>query len=108
MIILFSASLLTFFLKMQAAAVADTASKSIAELQDTAEESEPSKEVEGVDTAATEKESEDEDDKVRKSALEKLEKAGDDSIFSQARHIRTLHFSFLSNDLDGRSLMHSI
>ncbi|XP_061376317.1 uncharacterized protein LOC133318343 [Gastrolobium bilobum] len=64
-----------------AAAVAQTASKSIAELQNSAEDSEPSKEDEG---AEADKESEDEeDDKLRTSALDKLEKASEESLLSQ-------------------------
>ncbi|RYQ86835.1 hypothetical protein Ahy_B10g106454 isoform D [Arachis hypogaea] len=56
-----------------AAAVAETASKSFAELHDGAEDSEPEKDAAGE--SPTEKESDDEDDKLRKSALDKLEKA---------------------------------
>ncbi|KAK7308566.1 hypothetical protein VNO77_42184 [Canavalia gladiata] len=66
-----------------AAAVAQTASKSIAELQDDAEDSESSKEVEGSKGSAADKESSDEDDKLRKSALDRLENASEDSLLSQ-------------------------
>lgn len=65
---------------MQAAAVAETASKSFAELQ--AEDSESAKEDEGAEGSA--KESDDEDDQLRKSALDKLENASEDSLLSQA------------------------
>lgn len=66
-----------------AASVAETASKSIAELQIAAEDSESSKE-DVVDEEA-EKESDDESDAapLRKSALDKLEKASEDSLLSQ-------------------------
>lgn len=67
---------------MQAASVAQTASKSIAELQISAEDSESSKEDEGAEGSA--KESDDEDNTIRKSALDKLEKASEDSLLSQA------------------------
>jgi len=72
------------FFKTQAASVAETASKSIAELQIAAEDSESSKE-DVVDEEA-EKESDDESDAapLRKSALDKLEKASEDSLLSQA------------------------
>jgi len=69
---------------MQAAVVAQTASKGIAELQNEAEESESSKEDEGAEDSAAKKESDDEDTKLRKSALDRLEKAGEDSLLSQA------------------------
>ncbi|XLU76522.1 hypothetical protein S245_035575 [Arachis hypogaea] len=65
-----------------AAAVAETASKSFAELHDGAEDSEPEKDAAGE--SPTEKESDDEDDKLRKSALDKLEKASEDSLLSQS------------------------
>ncbi|KAK7273941.1 hypothetical protein RIF29_15009 [Crotalaria pallida] len=64
-----------------AAAVAQTASKSIAELHINDEDSESSKEDGGGE--GFEKESEDEDEKRRKAALERLEKASEDSILSQ-------------------------
>ncbi|KAI4295608.1 hypothetical protein L6164_035634 [Bauhinia variegata] len=66
-----------------ATAVAETASKSIADLQITAEDSDSSKEEEGAEESANKKESEDEDDKLRKSALDKLEKASGDTLLSQ-------------------------
>ncbi|CAL0318609.1 unnamed protein product [Lupinus luteus] len=66
-----------------AAAVAETASKSIAELQINAEDSESSKEDDGGEGSPAEKENGDEDEKRRKAALERLEKASDDSILSQ-------------------------
>ncbi|XP_054779350.1 uncharacterized protein LOC129287184 [Prosopis cineraria] len=66
-----------------AAVVAETASKTIAEIQNTSEDSKSSKEMEGEDVALTEKESEDENDKLRKSTLEKLEKASEETILSQ-------------------------
>ncbi|XP_015874300.2 uncharacterized protein LOC107411270 [Ziziphus jujuba] len=65
-----------------ATAAAQTAAKSIADIQN-AEDSESSKEEEGIEESATEKESEDENDKLRKSALDRLEKASGDSIFGQ-------------------------
>ena len=77
---------------MQAAAVAETASKTIAEMQISSEDLESSKEKEGEDVASTERESEDEDYKLRRSALEKLEKASDESILSQARDKMILYF----------------
>ncbi|XP_060963990.1 uncharacterized protein LOC133033295 [Cannabis sativa] len=63
-----------------AAAAAQTAAKSLAEMQDAGEESESSKEEEG----AEESEAKGESAKIRKSALDKLEKASEDSIFSQS------------------------
>ncbi|KAL2347855.1 hypothetical protein Fmac_001855 [Flemingia macrophylla] len=69
-----------------AAVVAQTASKSIAELQNVDEDSESSKEDEGAGGSAAVKageESDDEDDKRRRSALDKLEKASEDSLLSQ-------------------------
>ncbi|RYR32230.1 hypothetical protein Ahy_A10g046818 isoform E [Arachis hypogaea] len=76
-----------------AAAVAETASKSFAELHDGAEDSEPEKDAAGE--SPTEKESDDEDDKLRKSALDKLEKASEDSLLSQAiiKGLLSLFFS---------------
>lgn len=68
----------------QAAEVAKTAAKSIADLQ-SAEESESSKEGD-VEESAVEEEDEDEHDKQRKAALDKLEKASEDTILGQARH----------------------
>jgi len=70
--------------EMQAAVVAQTASKSIAELQNEAEDSESSKEDEGTEDSAAEKETDDESTKLRISALDRLEKASEDSILSQA------------------------
>ncbi|RDX85310.1 hypothetical protein CR513_33520 [Mucuna pruriens] len=70
-----------------AAVVAETASKSIAELQTGAGDSESSKEDEGAKGSAAgkaDKESDDEDDKLRRSALDRLEKASEDSLLSQA------------------------
>ncbi|KAF4366873.1 hypothetical protein F8388_013938 [Cannabis sativa] len=70
-----------------AAAAAQTAAKSLAEMQDAGEESESSKEEEGAEESEAKgesEESEDESAKIRKSALDKLEKASEDSIFSQA------------------------
>ncbi|KAJ7967402.1 BAT2 domain protein [Quillaja saponaria] len=67
-----------------AAVVAQTAAKSIADMQNTSEDSESSKEEdEEAEESATEKESEDVNQKIRKSALDKLEKASEDSIFGQ-------------------------
>ncbi|KAL9276179.1 hypothetical protein ACSQ67_026280 [Phaseolus vulgaris] len=57
-----------------AAVVAHTASKGIAELQIEPEDSESSKEDEGTEDSAPEKESDDESTKLRKSALDRLEK----------------------------------
>ncbi|KAF4391561.1 hypothetical protein G4B88_030712 [Cannabis sativa] len=79
-----------------AAAAAQTAAKSLAEMQDAGEESESSKEEEGAEESEAKgesEESEDESAKIRKSALDKLEKASEDSIFSQA--IDLISFSFL-------------
>lgn len=69
---------------MQAASVAQTASKSIAELQITAEDSESSKEDVGDEGSAKESDEESDIDPLRKSALDKLEKASEDSLLSQA------------------------
>ena len=80
----------TSAIEIQAAAVAQTASKSISELQNAADDSESSKDEEGDEGPPTGKESEDENDKLRKSALDKLEKASEDSMLSQARHKWTL------------------
>ncbi|XP_027360886.1 uncharacterized protein LOC113869007 [Abrus precatorius] len=66
-----------------AAAVAETASKSIAELQHGAEDSESPKEDEVAEGSAADKESGNEGDNLRKSALDKLEKASEDSLLSQ-------------------------
>lgn len=68
---------------IQAAAAAQTAAKSIADMQNPAEDSEESSKEEEGDT---EQESQDEDDKQRKAALEKLEKASEDSFLGQASH----------------------
>ncbi|XP_058215050.1 uncharacterized protein LOC131326322 [Rhododendron vialii] len=65
-----------------AAEVAKTAAKSIADLQNVAEESESSKEGDGEEFAV-EEEDEDEHDKQRKAALDKLEKASGDTILGQ-------------------------
>ncbi|PON56990.1 hypothetical protein PanWU01x14_177200 [Parasponia andersonii] len=70
-----------------AAVAAQTAAKSLAEMQNAGEESESSKEEEGAEESAGERESEESEDeraRIRKSALDKLEKASEDSIFSQA------------------------
>ncbi|KAG4908830.1 hypothetical protein JHK87_054946 [Glycine soja] len=67
-----------------AAVVAETASKSIVELQNKDEDSKSSKKVEGAEGSADEKESDDEGSKLRKSALERLEKASEESLLSQA------------------------
>lgn len=72
--------------QLQAAAVAQTAAKSIADLENEDEHVESSKEKEVEDSAA-ESESEDENDKLRKSALDKLEKASEDSVFGQASFV---------------------
>ncbi|XP_004498174.1 uncharacterized protein [Cicer arietinum] len=66
-----------------AASVAQTASKSIAELQITAEDSESSKEDVGDEGSAKESDEESDIDPLRKSALDKLEKASEDSLLSQ-------------------------
>jgi cytoskeletal protein RodZ len=71
---------------VQAAAVAQTAAKSIADMQDTAEDSESSKDEGEAEDSTNERESEDEKEKIRKSALDKLEKASEESIFGQASH----------------------
>lgn len=67
----------------QAAEVAKTAAKNIADLQNVAEESESSKEGDGEESAV-EEEDEDEHGKQRKAALDKLEKASEDTILGQA------------------------
>jgi hypothetical protein len=70
---------------MQAASVAETASKSIADLQITAEEdSEKSKEDVGDEGSAKESDDESDTAPLRKSALDRLEKASEDSLLSQA------------------------
>ncbi|CAK8571204.1 unnamed protein product [Lathyrus sativus] len=66
-----------------AASVAETASKSIAELQITAEDSESPKEDVGEEESAKESGDESETAPLRKSALDKLEKASEDSLLSQ-------------------------
>ncbi|PRQ23276.1 hypothetical protein RchiOBHm_Chr6g0259581 [Rosa chinensis] len=71
-----------------AAAAAQTAAKSIADMQTPAEDSEESSKEEEGDT---EKESQDEHEKQRKAALEKLEKASEDSFLSQ--HLKVLDSS---------------
>lgn len=71
---------------MQAAAVAQTAAKSVTDMQNTEEDSESSKNEGEVEDSANERESGDEKDKLRKSALEKLEKASEESVFGQASH----------------------
>lgn len=87
---------------MQAAVVAQTASKSIADLQNTAEDSDSLKDEEGAEGSANEKESDDENEKLRKSALNKLEKASEDSMLSQVRHKRIIRVI-----LYARPLIHS-
>lgn len=69
---------------MQATAVAQTASKSVEDLHNTAVDSESSKDGEGTEESENEKESDDESDKLRKFALSKLEEASEHSILSQA------------------------
>lgn len=71
-----------------AAAAAQTAARSIADMQNPAEDSEESSKEEEGDT---EQESQDEDDKQRKAALEKLEKASEDSFLGQ--HLKVLDSS---------------
>ncbi|KAK4562956.1 hypothetical protein RGQ29_005438 [Quercus rubra] len=66
-----------------AAAVAQTAAKSISDMQIADEDTESSKDEEEAEDSANEKESEDDKDKIRKAALDKLEKASDESIFGQ-------------------------
>ena len=70
---------------MQAVEVAKTAAKSIADMQNVAEDSETSKE-DDMEGSATEGENEDENDKQCKAALDKLEKVSDDSFLGQACH----------------------
>ena len=69
---------------MQAAVVAETASKSIVELQNKDEDSKSSIKVEGAEGSADEKESDDKGSKLRKSALKRLEKGIEESLLSQA------------------------
>lgn len=71
---------------MQAAAVAQTAAKSVTDMQTNEEDSESSKNEGEVEDSANERESGDEKDKLRKSALDKLEKASEESLFGQASH----------------------
>ncbi|KAM3742980.1 hypothetical protein ACB098_07G109900 [Castanea mollissima] len=66
-----------------AAAVAQTAAKSISDMQIADEDTESSKDEEEAEDSTNEKESEDDKDKIRKAALDKLEKASDESIFGQ-------------------------
>lgn len=82
------AVLLSSALWMQAAAVAQTAAKSVTDVQTNEEDSESSKNEGEVEDSANESESEsgDEKDKLRKSALDKLEKASEESLFGQASH----------------------
>lgn len=78
--------LLLLTLWEQAAAVAQTAAKSISDMQIADEDTESSKDEEEAEDSTNEKESEDDKDKIRKAALDKLEKASDESIFGQASH----------------------
>ena len=71
---------------MQAAAVAQTAAKSMTDMQNTEVDTESSKNEIEVEDSADERESGDEKDKLRKSALDKLEKVGEESILGQASH----------------------
>lgn len=81
---------------MQAASVAETASKSIAELQITAEDSESPKEDVRDEETAKESDDESEAAPLRKSALDKLENASEDSLLSQVSIKRYfLFFYFL-------------
>ncbi|XP_062177837.1 uncharacterized protein LOC133882647 [Alnus glutinosa] len=66
-----------------AAAVAQTAAKSVTDVQTNEEDSESSKNEGEVEDSANESESGDEKDKLRKSALDKLEKASEESLFGQ-------------------------
>jgi hypothetical protein len=69
---------------MQAASVAETASKSIAELQITAEDdSEKSEKDVGDEGSAKESDDESDTAPLKKSALDRLEKASEDSLLSQ-------------------------
>ncbi|KAK9286813.1 hypothetical protein L1049_015218 [Liquidambar formosana] len=66
-----------------AAVVAKTAAKNIADLQNMDEDSESSKDEEASGESAIEEKTEDENDKLRKSTLEKLEKASEESLLGQ-------------------------
>jgi hypothetical protein len=67
-----------------AAAVAEKAAKSIAEMGEVDEDSESSaKEEEKTEEADTEQDSDDENAKLKKSALERLEGASEESLLSQ-------------------------
>ncbi|XP_059451042.1 uncharacterized protein LOC132181827 [Corylus avellana] len=66
-----------------AAAVAQTAAKSMTDMQNTEVDAEPSKNEREVEDSADERESGDEKDKLRKSALDKLEKVSEESILGQ-------------------------
>ena len=70
---------------MQAAEVAKTAAKSIADIQNVAEDSESSKEGD-LEESTIEGEEQDEHNEQRKAALDKLEKASEDSLLGQACH----------------------
>ncbi|RXH88155.1 hypothetical protein DVH24_042226 [Malus domestica] len=69
-----------------AAAAAQTAAKSLADMQAAEDSEESSKEEEGDTEKETQDdtESQDEHEKQRKAALDKLEKASEDSLFGQA------------------------
>ncbi|KAE8008427.1 hypothetical protein FH972_004941 [Carpinus fangiana] len=66
-----------------AAAVAQTAAKSMTDMQNTEVDAESSKNEIEVEDSADERESGDEKDKLRKSALDKLEKVSEESILGQ-------------------------
>ena len=71
---------------MQAAVVAQTAAKSLADMQaaEDAEESSKDKERDSEKESQDGTESRDKHEKQRKAALDKLEKASQDSLFGQA------------------------
>uniref|UniRef100_A0A7N2R5W6 DUF7798 domain-containing protein n=1 Tax=Quercus lobata TaxID=97700 RepID=A0A7N2R5W6_QUELO len=75
-----------------AAAVAQTAAKSISDMQIADEDTESSKDEEEAEDSTNEKESEDDKDKIRKAALDKLEKASDESIFGQANCFKKFQY----------------
>ncbi|KAL9324828.1 hypothetical protein ACSQ67_005473 [Phaseolus vulgaris] len=96
--------------EMQAAVVAQTASKGIAELQIEPEDSESSKEDEGTEDSAAEKESDDESTKLRKSALDRLEKVMTDvdilmeiSIYATCEYVTSVRLENSASNLSGSS-----
>ena len=69
---------------MQAAAVAQTAAKSISDVQIVTEDRESTEGKDDTEDSASEGQDGDEEEKIRKATLDKLEKAGRDTFFGQA------------------------